>query len=215
MAETSSSSNLQNQDQDNTKYLGIISSINHSKNLIILSDFPKNLPNIDSRFKIQIGFSKNFAQEFLAENMQNQKRFLQIKLVDNISTTPVEFFIRKAVFTENDNLIQKNPDLVLPEDILGLNIFNIANNELIGTVKDVLINPANQIWVVENDIFELPIPFSPNVVKKVNMKEHSAYIELIEGLMDLAIPKIKPPKKERVFKKRGAYGKKAEIEKEK
>ena len=142
--------------------------------------------------------------------MQNFKKYLTLELQDKISSANTEFFIRKAVYTDISNLLQEKTDLILPEDILGLNVFDESNGKLIGTVKDVLLNPANQVWIVENDEFELPIPYTPNVVKKIDLKEKAVYIEIIDGLLDLAELK-NAPKKERVFKKRGSFKNKTNI----
>lgn len=199
---------------NNLKYLGIISSVNFEKNHIILADFPKNLPNIDYNFEIKVGFSINFSQNYSAKSMINHKKYVQIDIKENLKSHTTDFFVRKAVYTDFDNLVKKDKNILLPEDILGISIFNIENNELIGTVKDVLLNPANQVWIVENDEYELPIPNTPNVVKKIDMQKKVAYIEMIDGLLDLAELK-NAPKKVRVFKKRGSYRIKSEIDKEK
>lgn len=200
--------------KNNFKYLGIISSVNFDKNHIILADFPKNLPNIDFNFEIKVGFSLNFSQNYSAISMINHKKYLQIEIKENLKSQNTEFFVRKAVYTDFENLMKKDRDILLPEDILGISIFNVENNELIGTVKDVLLNPANQVWIVENDEYELPIPNTPNVVKKIDMQKKVAYIEIIDGLLDLAEFK-NAPKKVRVFKKRGSYRIKSEINRKK
>jgi 16S rRNA processing protein RimM len=200
--------------ENNFKYLGIISSVNFEKNHIILADFPKNLPNIDFAFEVKVGFSLNFSQNYSAIGMINHKKYLQIDIKESLKSQTIEFFARKAVFTDFDNLLKKDKELLLPEDILGMKVFDIQTNELIGTIKDVLLNPANQVWIVENDEYELPIPYTPNVVLKVDLNTKTVFIEMIDGLLDLAILK-NAPKKERIFKKRGIYAKKLEIDKEK
>lgn len=202
-----------NSNEGEMKYLGIISSVNFEKNHIILADFPKNLPDLDFDFMVKIGFSLNFSQYFTAIGMTNHKRYIQIDIQENLKSQNIEFYVRKAVYTNIENLVKKDNSILLPEDILGISIINISNQELIGTVKDVLLNPANQVWIVENEEFKLPIPFTPNVVKQIDIENKIAYIEIIDGLMDLAELK-NAPKKERIFKKRGNYKIKTQIKQE-
>ncbi|OGU57646.1 MAG: hypothetical protein A2X64_06040 [Ignavibacteria bacterium GWF2_33_9] len=191
---------------DNLKYLGIVSSVNPAKNLIVLSDFPKNLPDLNNNFEIEIGFSVNFTNKYSATHLVNHGKYVTIVIEKKITEDMVDIFIRKAVYTEFENLSKEAPDLILPEDILGLQVFDEMSGNLIGIVKDIMLNPANQVWIVESEEFMLPIPYTPNVVKKVDLKKNVAYIEMIDGLMDLAELK-NAPKKERVFKKRGSYRK--------
>lgn len=193
-----------NSNESEMKYLGIISSVNILKNQIVLSDFPVNLPSIEDSFSIKIGFSLNFSQEFIAESLVNHSKYLALNLKENIQSFASEFFVRKAVYTDFSNLSKKDKNLILPEDILGISIYNINNNQLIGIVHDVLLTPANQVWIVENEEYKLPIPFTPNVVKKIDLKAKAAYIDMIDGLLDLAELK-NAPRKERVFKKRGNF----------
>ena len=192
-------------ESENLKYLGIVSSVNPQKNQIILSDFPKNLPDLNLNFEIEVGFSINFTNIYSANSLTNHGKFVSIVLEKKITEDMTDSFIRKAVYTELTNLQKAAPDLILPEDILGLEIYDEKNN-LIGKVKDVLLNPANQVWIVENEEYELPIPYTPNVVKEIDLKKNIAIIDMIDGLMDLAELK-NVPKKERIFKKRGSYRK--------
>jgi 16S rRNA processing protein RimM len=203
---TDSNSNTSNntREENNLKYLGIISSVNPQKNQIILSDFPPNLPDIHSNFLVKIGFSVNFTQDFKATEMTNFQKFLAIELIEKITTANSDNFIRKAVYTDISNLLKEKSDLILPEDILGLQVIDEKTGNVLGFVRDVMLNPANQVWLVENDEYELPIPYTPNVVKQVDLKAKTVLIELIDGLLELAELK-NAPKKERVFKKRGTY----------
>jgi len=170
-------------DISNLYYLGFISSYNYKTSEIILSDFPKELPNLDNIKFINIGFSKNFTQQFKVNKISIFEKFISIKFEGQYTESILQKFIRMAVYIIFD---KKDKNTLMPEDILDADVYNIENNELIGHIVDVYLNPVNQIWIVKNPQFELPIPYTENVVKEINLDEKKVYIELIDGLMELA-----------------------------
>ena len=52
-------------------------------------------------------------------------------------------------------------------------------------MKDVYILPGNDVWIVETEKGELPIPFVDKVVKIVDLENQRIEIELIDGLEEL------------------------------
>jgi len=52
-------------------------------------------------------------------------------------------------------------------------------------IKDVLNLPANDVWLVETEKGELPLPYIKDVVKRVDIENKRIEINLIDGLTDL------------------------------
>lgn len=61
----------------------------------------------------------------------------------------------------------------------------MKTKELLGELKDVMILPGNDVWLITLPDGELPIPVIKDVVKKVNIADKHIEIELIPGLMDI------------------------------
>ena len=85
--------------------------------------------------------------------------------------------------------IEKEKLLKLPEgryfifDIIGLKVITTEEKE-VGTVKEVISLPANDVWVVQGDQKEYDIPAIKEVVKKVDLERKVMIIEPKEGLLD-------------------------------
>lgn len=167
-------------------YLGFISSFNYKTSEIILSDFPKDLPNLDKVHAINIGYSKSFTQKFKIKKIDIFEKYISIQFEDQLPESILQKFIRMAVFIYFEKQDNK---IIMPEDILNLDVYNIENNEKLGYISDVYLNPANQIWILKNNEYELPIPYTENVVKKIDLSQNKIFIELIDGLMELAVSK--------------------------
>jgi ribosomal 30S subunit maturation factor RimM len=173
------------------KYLGIITSISKKNNQLILSDFPKNIKQLPDNIIIDIGYSPNFTKKYIAQSFIFSNKSIKVKLNQLQSENELKSFIRQAVYVDESTIKANNSDIVLPEDLLDLVVINISNNETIGVISDVQQTDANQVLIIENNDYILPIPNTKNVVKQINLKEKKIYIELIEGLLDLKEEKKK------------------------
>lgn len=85
--------------------------------------------------------------------------------------------------------IEKGDVIKLPEgryfifDIIGLKVITTEEKE-IGTVKEVISLPANDVYVVQGEKKEYDIPALKEVVKKIDLERKLMIIEPKEGLLD-------------------------------
>ncbi len=194
---------MDNQENEiNITYLGVVSSFNFQKSEITISDSPIELKNIKHEIPVYIGYSKKFLQNFQAKEIIFYKKYAKLLFVETLSAEKIKSLVRMAVFIQADDLKKSSPKTILPEEVMNFEVYDIAKGELIGIIQDVQINPANQVWIVENDEYELPIPFAENVVKKIDLKKKQIFIDLIDGIMDLAIFKPKDKQQKSVKKRR-------------
>lgn len=68
-------------------------------------------------------------------------------------------------------------------DLIGLNV-ETTSGETIGPIRDVLENPANDIFVVDAGGREVLIPHVGTIVKEVNLAAGRVVIEPLPGLLD-------------------------------
>lgn len=67
-------------------------------------------------------------------------------------------------------------------DLIGLQV-KTTDDVWLGEVRDVLILPANDVYVVNNGSREYLIPAIKDVVKKVDLEQEYILIEPIDGLL--------------------------------
>jgi len=85
--------------------------------------------------------------------------------------------------------IEREDLLKLPEgryfifDIIGLKVITTEEKK-IGTVKEVISLPANDVYVVQGDQKEYDIPALKEIVKKIDLERKVMIIEPKEGLLD-------------------------------
>lgn len=87
--------------------------------------------------------------------------------------------INKTVFINRDDASLPSGSFFL-QDIYGLSVFT-AEGEQIGTVADILILPAGNVYVVKGKR-EYLIPAVSDFVKEIDIANERMTVELIEGM---------------------------------
>jgi ribosomal 30S subunit maturation factor RimM len=93
-------------------------------------------------------------------------------------------FIDEKYFGLNDEDIFIG-DLLGDKSIEGFSVIERVSGKVIGTVIDVWLLPANDVWVVKTANGNLPLPVIDEVVKKVDKKRRTIAIDLLPGLEEL------------------------------
>ena len=70
-------------------------------------------------------------------------------------------------------------------DIIGCQVIDNGNKEVIGKITDIEAPGANDIWLVkEKNGNEFWLPYIKDVVKEIDIENQKIYVELMEGLRD-------------------------------
>jgi len=113
--------------------------------------------------------------------------------IEHITTlSQAEQFVEQGVFVEEDRVLQELPSTEESwslEDILGCVVVEEDTGRQLGTVVDIWLLPANDVWVVELETAYLPLPVIPDVVRRVDPHQRLIWVRLIPGLLDIAEPK--------------------------
>lgn len=67
-------------------------------------------------------------------------------------------------------------------DLYGLEVRDADSGQVLGTIKDVLTPPANNVYVVKGEKQEYMIPAVPDFIVETNVDEGYVLVHLIEGM---------------------------------
>ena len=90
-----------------------------------------------------------------------------------------------GVFVEEDLLRAQTATQYFDDEIIGASVINRDTGEEIGLIKEIWDTPANEIWVVDYNGKELPIPVIDEIVKHVNIKRKQVSIYVMPGLLEI------------------------------
>lgn len=97
----------------------------------------------------------------------------------------VESLKGKSLFVDRDNALKLQKNEYYVADLIGMKVIDENDNEL-GSLKDVLITGANDVYAVEmNDGKELLIPAIKECILHVDIENELMRVHLLDGLLDL------------------------------
>lgn len=119
-------------------------------------------------------------EKFYIEKVRYKKNLAIVKFEGYDHINDIEKYKNKIVYTEKVDLEEGR---FYVEDLLGLKVVDHEKGE-IGTLKDVMQNPAHDLYVVKtNDGKEILIPVVDEFVADIDMEAGIIHVTLIEGLI--------------------------------
>ena len=80
---------------------------------------------------------------------------------------------------------QIDDDTYFIQDIIGMEVVDIANNKIYGLVTDVIKTGANDVYQITNsNNIEYLIPVIDEVVKKIDLENNKIFISPIKGIFE-------------------------------
>lgn len=93
--------------------------------------------------------------------------------------------IRNAYIKVRRDLVGMAEDEYLVSDLIGLEVYDIKDNEYLGKVIEIFETTAHDVYVVESDKYEIMIPDVDVFIKKIKFDDQKIEVDLIEGMKEL------------------------------
>ncbi len=126
-------------------------------------------------------------REILVDKARFHKGFVLLKLEGYDTINQAESLRGKVLTVPREELVKLGPGEYYLFEVIGLEVYTVDNRWL-GTVKDVIRGPANDVYVVGpiggDKEKEYLIPALKSVVKGIDLKEKVMTIDPIPGLLD-------------------------------
>lgn len=122
--------------------------------------------------------------ELTVASHRKHKNFDLLSFEGYPSINDVEVFRDSILMVPKTELSKVNEDEYYYYEIIGLSVYE-ENGEKLGEVKEILSPGANDVWVIQRKgKADALIPFISSVVKKIDLENQKAYVEIPEGLLD-------------------------------
>ena len=90
----------------------------------------------------------NSKKEFLVETVKIKNDLILIKFKNFNNINDIDFLIGKNIYVDNDSLVKLEDNSFFVHDLIGSQVFR--KNKLYGKIIDVLLLPANDVFVLQN-----------------------------------------------------------------
>ena len=124
------------------------------------SDFPERFFNLK---KVYVDFS-GIKKEFYVEEVIKKKDFFTLKFKNFDNDNDVEVLVGRDIFVNEKDVIKLPADQYFIHDLIGSSVFR--NKILIGKIVEVMVLPANDVYVVDADGKEILIPAVKEFIEK-------------------------------------------------
>ena len=169
----------------NLRYIGTVTGTFGYKGEMIVSEIASDIINIKSGSIIKVGFSHNFTKDYELENLSKRNNSFIVKLKFIDSKESALNLKENGVYIDENNVIINDGESYFIDDLIGCKVIDKKNKNTVGIIKDVLNLPANDVWLIDTEKGEMPLPYIKDVVKKVDIENKIIVINLIDGLTDL------------------------------
>ncbi|GDX63260.1 MAG: ribosome maturation factor RimM [Ignavibacteria bacterium] len=165
--------------------IGTISRTHGTSGAMILTQCPDTSIKIKPGTQVLIGFSASFSKPYTLTSCETYKQSLIITL-HNVGMNDISDLKDNGVFIEETALLRSDDNYFI-SDLIGCSGIDEQGN-ILGTITDVWIMPANDVWVLSMPEGDIPLPVIDDVIRSVDIQKKQIVIRLIEGLRDL-LPK--------------------------
>ncbi|MDD5995030.1 MAG: ribosome maturation factor RimM [Eubacterium sp.] len=120
------------------------------------------------------------------EHVKYFKNIVIVKFKEYNNINDVEMFRKCDLFVTRENAVPLEEGEYFICDIIGAQVKNEEDGNVIGKVKDVLETGANLVFSIEsNEGKELLFPSIPECIKKVDVEKMEVIAHVMPGLMEL------------------------------
>lgn len=158
--------------------------------LVLQPDPAVRLEGLPPGEQVYVGYSATFAQPYTVRHCRRLQRGLLIEFEGVTTLNAAQRLREQGIFVREELLGATNSADYAVEEILGCTVLEDPTGHLLGTVVDVWLLPANDVWVVETATAYLPVPAIPEVIRQVDIQQRCIWVKLLPGLVDIAEPKL-------------------------
>ena len=167
------------------EYLGVIARSHGLDGTMVLSDvvvLPRPLQPGDS---VAIGYSREFTKVHRIAEYSSSSTRTTLRLDDVKTAEAVLPLIDQAIYARANDVGIDSSSRFRIGDVEGCIVVEDAGNP-IGTISDVWLMPANDVWVVTTATgATIPLPVIDEVVLRVDLPSRIITVRLLPGLADI------------------------------
>ncbi len=170
--------------KENCFNLGKITRLFGSKGeltLLLDVDDPNNYANLDFFY---VDIDGDLVPFFIEKLTFRNNNTIIAKLIDYDDPQAVEKLVNLMVYLPLDRLPKLNDNQFYFHEIIGYRVVDDTAGD-IGTVKEVLELPMQELLQIDNEGKEILIPIADELIDRVDRKNKILYISAPEGLIDI------------------------------
>lgn len=168
------------------RYAGRIIRTHGTNGQLIIGDCIPHFRGFPAGAVLQVGYSSAFGKPYtIKASSEHGSGHYAVTFQGITSPESASPLKEMGVFADEDLLRAHTATQYFDDEIIGSRVVNRDTGEEIGLIKEIWNTPAHEIWVVDYQGKELPIPVVDEIVKHVNIKRKQVSIYVMPGLLEI------------------------------
>lgn len=162
--------------------IGQIVNVHGIKGEVKVYPYTDDVDDLAKRLK-KVYLDENLKEEYKT-SCRVQKGMLLVKIFGIDTVEEAEKLRNKYIYISDSMLDTLEEDSYYIKDLIGLDVIDTKNDEVIGTLEYVFNTGANDVYeVITKQNTKVYLPAIKQVIKKVDIKARKIYVEIMEGLI--------------------------------
>jgi 16S rRNA processing protein RimM len=146
----------------------------------MLTDSPERFAKLK---KIWCGKNETTAVLFSILSMRIEPTAVVLKLKEIDTRSLADEHRGEYLFVDAKETVTPGKGSYFIHDIVGMKVVTESGEE-VGSVRDIMELPANDVWVVTSGTKEILIPAIKEVIRLVDLKGRTVVIRPLEGMLE-------------------------------
>lgn len=170
------------------EYLGVVTRSHGLDGTMVLTDAVAMPRPLQRGSEVAIGYSREFTSVYQVEEFSSMPSRTILRVRGITTAEAVTPLVDQAVYARSADVGIDQSRRYRIGDVEGCTVVDEAGS-LLGTVTDVWLMPANDVWVVTApDSRTIPLPVIDDVILDVDLPNHRITVRLLPGLAEVDTP---------------------------
>ena len=163
--------------------IGKVSKAFGIKGEVVVKPMTENPARFKKLKQVHVGRRSDETSVCMIEHVQVEPRGVRLKILGTSDRTGAEKFVGSLIFVDEEQRVAPKKGSHFIHDVIGLSVVD-EDGKTLGTIKDVLQYPAQDVYVIVHDGQEWMVPAVREFVRSIDMASRTMKVRLIEGMIE-------------------------------
>ncbi len=145
----------------------------------VFSNIPDRFTYLD---RVLIGEDEDSAEEVEIESSADSGSLALLKIVSVDDRNEAESYVGLSIYITDEQMLPPPEGMHYVHELIGCEAIDAHTGKVRGTVTDVMLLPANDVYVVNDGGREILVPAVPEFINNVDTKNKRITINPVPGL---------------------------------
>jgi 16S rRNA processing protein RimM len=167
---------------DNIEFIGVIGRPHGTDGALTIVDFPPQSFNLPPGTAVSVGYSRDFVNTYHVRLYAEQGPRRRIAFAEVTTAEQAAALAERALYASSTAIANNSGERYAISDLIGCIVVR-PDGSTVGTLSDVWLLPANDVWEVTTPTGgTIPLPVIDDVIVTVDIPAKRVTVNMLDGL---------------------------------